>query len=190
MIPLFTGFDGSKEGDSFGMGALLNLQTGNGQTVFTEATQELSQRNADLQLDIHIDATGMTVDPIVPQVQEGQHKEDGKTAHKCYFIQTYTQCQSYAGGGPQTCGSGKSLDPIMCRNNNGSCTKEADTADHLRTHSYRISGAVGLIDVLVRHHDDTGPDAYQHIGPQTCRAVLTSSLKADDTPQDHCGNDP
>ena len=164
MIPLFTGFDGSEEGDTFGMGTLLDLQPGNCQPVFSETAQELSQGNADLQLDIHIDTTGMTMDPIIPQVQEGQYQENGDTAHQCYFIQTYTQGQPYAGGGPKTCGSGKTLDPIVRCNNNGSCTQEADTADHLRTHSYRIPGAVGLIDVLIGHHDDTCTDAYQHIG--------------------------
>ena len=60
-------------------------------------------------------------------------------------------------------------------------TEKTDAADDLCAHTDRVTGAGGLVNKLVRYHDQAGTYAHQHMGAQTGCPVFKATLQANQT---------
>ena len=90
VIHFLFGFHCGEEGYAIGTGALLDLKPGKAQWAFSQMVEKFSQRQTNVQFDVHIHTAGIAVKPSVPHVQESQNDENCRASDDGYLIQSDT----------------------------------------------------------------------------------------------------
>ena len=192
MRPRYAAFERDGEGHRIDAFSRVGLQKkiARVKVLFAHAGQKIADGRILPQLDKGVDLPGLPAHPEIQLVQHRENHEDAQARRRRDLIQPNAEGKTRAGTGPETGRRGQTLDLVALGHNDRTRAQKADAVDDLRSQTRRVSGLVGLVKKLVRHHDDAGTETDEHIRPQAGPAVFHAALHAENAAEEDRQNDP